>query len=536
MKKIVIFLVIFFIARPVFADSPKFSVATQTIYKISPDGNTMVTKTFTLTNLTADFFPQVYSFKLNDNQINNLSVKNAIFTRQGQDINVKFDNEVVGLGKILRWNLSYETPSIAKRIGRLWQINLPKNPDLPGQTENIVSLIIPTTFGKKVAQNIEIYDPNNDKVPYQALNFKITYSLYNSRLYPITTSLPLPRDTNYQKIFLNSLSPQPKNIHLDHDNNWIALYDLGPVAKLNVVATGSAALFINPQIKITSEPNPENYLGPDKFWQTDDPIIQKTAQSIKTPEAINKYVESTLEMTKNPKKYHRLGARGAILQPKNATNLEYSDLFITLARAAKIPSRQIYGFAGSSLQIWPQYYDNLKMDWSPNDLDRLVLKISGENNLPSMSNISAQIETVQKDLNIEEIPKVTANIILPAKITSGFQTEGKVFVENQGPTIFFPETISLDSKVLELQNKIYLTNPIAPFGNQLLNIKILPSSPVLSVNDIITLKFGTQTKNYSVKLEPIYKNPYIVLFIILICFGIISIITQVTRSLSLQKH
>ncbi len=72
------------------------------------------------------------------------------------------------------------------------------------------------------------------------LTFKTT--LQNDGLWWKTTSVTLPPDTNQQRIFVTSLSPQPKTLKLDRDGNMIAEYRLGPRQKIDVTAEMTASL------------------------------------------------------------------------------------------------------------------------------------------------------------------------------------------------------------------------------------------------------------------------------------------------------
>ena len=75
-----------------------------------------------------------------------------------------------------------------------------------------------------------------------------------------------------------------------------------------------------------------------------------------------------------------MGAVNALQNPDSAICMEFTDLFITLARAAGIPAREINGFAYTEnpkiqplslvndvLHAWPEYYDNELNAWIPVD-------------------------------------------------------------------------------------------------------------------------------------------------------------------------
>ena len=69
---------------------------------------------------------------------------------------------------------------------------------------------------------------------YVQANFNKT--LENRSLWWQTISFVLPPDTNQQRVFLQSISPEPTDLSLDHDGNVIASYRLAPRSKKRIEA------------------------------------------------------------------------------------------------------------------------------------------------------------------------------------------------------------------------------------------------------------------------------------------------------------
>lgn len=583
LRHLCIFIFTLFLLFPVktFAQEPKFAVSQEIIYQIDDTGQTTVIQNFTFTNLTSDFFPQEYRLSLPEKSLTNLSGTDRLGTltitttplSQTTFVTVKFNDQVTGVGKILRWTLTYEDHQIAQKQGRLWVINIPPSPPITGLTTRAVRLIVPTSFGQQVLikpspahtdlfwdQNslgsspiLAYFDPQNSPEPYQVYNFRLTYQLTNTRLYPVTLEVALPPDTNYQKIFLSQLTPKPVNVNAKPDGNWLASFQLGPAARLTVLASGSALVSLSalPQYSPLVEAKLDTTAT--KYWQALDPQIKTVADQLPDIESVTNYVQSTLKYSSAPKT-ERVGARALLVSPKNASALDFADLFLTLARAKNIPARQVRGFyinRDITAHVWEEYYDATKNVWHPADLalqQELSLDFfqkfdvnhlaiwqddgQGSPILPTKFEISP----AATPLDVSLLPHVTAALTGASKITAGFEASATLFVENLGPTLFKSQPISISSETLELPNKVFLTTDIPPFGNFATKIKI--GSPPFNQesNDIITLKFGLEKQDYPVKVVPLYKNSYLVVLGGLIFFGIISIIAQVARSLSLQKR
>src|SRR5690606_17741822 len=177
--------------------------------------------------------------------------------------------------------------------------------------------------------------------------------------------------------------PKPSNISLDTDSNWIAEYEMSPRQRIDVTAKGRVEIIAVPRPYINVSPQTlEANLAPTEFWPSDDPEIIKLAKSLGTPEAIYKYVVNTLHYDYGRAKpnVERLGAKKALQNPNSAICTEFTDLFITLSRAAGIPAREVNGYAYTEnpdiepislvadvLHAWPEYWNEEARTWIPVD-------------------------------------------------------------------------------------------------------------------------------------------------------------------------
>jgi anti-anti-sigma regulatory factor len=112
-------------------------------------------------------------------------------------------------------------------------------------------------------------------------------------------------------------------------------------------------------------PEPPNSLtAATPFWPSDDPEIVALAQQITLGKADNSAkamaILEWLSPGKNIKYSGQTGSRwgtAKVLEQKFGHCWDFSDCFVTLARAAGVPSRQVAGwFYGSSGHVWAEFY------------------------------------------------------------------------------------------------------------------------------------------------------------------------------------
>jgi len=404
------------------AYSANFSIDQEINYTCSVQLKCSVVSNIKLTNNTKDYFVSDYKMILGLKNISNVSSvikNNAILTEiQEEDdyktILVRFDKPVLGVGELADFSVNFETEDIVKKVGRIYEINIPK----VNKTEEIkntsVNVFIPSSYGplmyvspkpnsvtkndlvKYSFLNNQIY---NDGVSialgdFQIFNFEIYYELKNDSLVlSKEVFLPFPPDVeNQQKVYLTNVNEYPQSLTVDENGNYIAKYTLKPNSVLNIKLYGVIKTF-DREINIDSGGNfrdiPEEmiqkYTKPQKYWETEDEKIAEMAVSLKneglnvSENAYKAYlnVVNTLKYSKdrqNAAQLERFGARKALENPNNSVCMEFSDLTIAFLRAMKIPAREINGYAYSEdfnkkplsvfytdskdlLHSWVEYYD-----------------------------------------------------------------------------------------------------------------------------------------------------------------------------------
>lgn len=398
-----------------------FVVSYNTEYKVMEDAQTQITQAMTIKNLNSKIFATSYTLTINQLKVFDIeakdkrgNLKTSVSEKDNKTtIITYFNSAVLGEGTQLSFELKYKTKEIAYKNGRILEVNIPKAADLSEVESYNVSILIPDSFGpvmfmsinpqtKKIENGYKYFTFDTSQVAsmpisatfgdYQFFNFKLSYSLENNSSFPAKSSIALPSDIpNYQQVYYASLSPQPLNISIDKDGNYIAWYAVPAKSVQEITLTGSAKI-TNTYLDMTQggkfseipDTIRNTYTLGKPYWEVSDIRIQKIATELKNTDLtvgqnaakIYQYVTSTLKY-RNQKtlsdRVERLGAVNAIENPDQAICMEYVDLFIALARAMGIPAREVDGYAftkdspltplsidlknGDVLHAWAQFYD-----------------------------------------------------------------------------------------------------------------------------------------------------------------------------------
>jgi hypothetical protein len=391
----------------------EFSVDSNVSYKVEDSGKTVVTHDITLENNFSTLYATNYTLSLE-----NIDVQNPVATtdkgivlplqleKDGDKTNLRitFSDAVVGRGAKRHFFVTYSNAGFAVRTGEIWEISIPRLSDENSFRNYSVFLSIPNSFGleayispkpRTATQDASgrSYSFSKDEIiatgitagfgEFQVFTFNLAYHLENPLSRSTQTQIALPPDTAFQKIYLQKITPKPLTVNIDEDGNWLATYKLAPRERIDVMVTGSVQIFSS----YRSFPRPSQEVLSDNlketsFWQVNDPQIKALATSLRTPRAIYDYVSQNLSYNfdRVQPNVQRFGAKKALENPSQAICMEFTDLFIALARAAGIPAREINGFAYTEnkelqplslvadvLHSWPEYYDKQKGAWIPVD-------------------------------------------------------------------------------------------------------------------------------------------------------------------------
>ena len=538
----------------------------QTNYKVSylidTNGKTDVIQEITLKNKTANYYADKFELKIGSVKAENVQAKDATgpletsvkFENNTTTIAVRFNQRVIGIDKSLTWTLTYQTGEIATKSGQIWEISIPRLAKSPEIENYEAKISVPTTFGEMAfsVPQPHIFSKQGLKNEFtfskeqlfesgismsfgknQVFSFDLKYHLENNNFTNQYGYITLPPDNNYQKVVLEKINPEPLNVTVDQDGNFLAKYKLAPKDQIDISVQGYTEVFSKPFRKIEnqlSDQDKEYYTQPQQYWETDNALIKDKAKELKTPQKIYNFVADFLTYSQdrlNQPKIERKGAAQAINSPKDSVCMEFTDLFIAIARSAGIPAREVEGYAytqnerlkplslgllgGDILHAWPEYWDdNLgwvqvdptwgstsggldyfnKLDF--NHITFIQKGISSTKPYPPgtykrSNNINERNVFVSfaKDLPTpSSTPVLSLNI--PKKILSGIPAKVIVTVQNNGSTSIIGQKLALSSTKLENQSKT--KKPIAA-NEDYAFAEIIPILPPFS------------SKNFEVTLE-----------------------------------
>ncbi len=388
-----------------YAQEADFVVDADLDYEVFATGDVHVTQNITLTNKKEFVYAPTYSISLRLKNIKNIRSSNSKgeipykLEEGSQDekiITVEFPERVVGVGAANNFTISFVTSDYLKKAGEVYTVALPATSNVSDFNKYSVQVKVPPEFkspsiskpdiGQTSQNNLYEFQKSDvlesgvhmvfgDKQYYR---FKLSYHLENKNLFPIKTEIALPSDTAYQNVIFENISPKPDLVYKDEDGNTLASYSLPSKTAFVVRLDMLAETFHKPRSENLNKSTREQLLRPQKYWETKHSEIQDIAANLKTPEEIFNYVVKALSYNfdKTQENNERLGARAVLEKPFYAVCLEFTDLFVALARAKGIPARSVEGFAYTQddplrpaslfqdvLHAWPEYYDEDKKAW-----------------------------------------------------------------------------------------------------------------------------------------------------------------------------
>lgn len=563
-------------------------------YDVSENQNTKVTLDVDLQNITSQFFAASYRVQTGFKSIKNIKAMdsggNLKFTSRENDkgilVSFDFNKNVVGINNIQKFKITFDTSEVAKKSGNIWEVNIPGVANQTQFEEFNVYVNVPQSFGGPTIikpkqkdiriSNNSLHFAKNDlgesgvSIAYgnnQVYEFDLTYHLHNPKLFPIKTEIAIPSNNNYQDVRIQDIYPRPDDVVIDKDGNWLASYSLLPSEDFDVVVKGKAKVLYRPRKEILTEGNKKIYLQPQKYWEKDDPKIKKLASTLQTPEKIYKYVVENLEYDSSRIKEVQIRQGGAdtLSNKKSAVCLEFTDLFIALARSAGIPARAVEGYANTNntaerplsllkdvLHSWPEYYDFEKNAWimvDPTwenttkgidyfnvfDFDHLAFIIKGEDSLypvpaggyklPGKENVK-DVKIFPSENFDTSPPVLSAYTDFSEKYLAGFPIRGRVEIQNLSGVISPNQTFRVSSQKLNPGSQNIYFDKIPPFGKKSVDVSFRGTSLLTNGTDTIKIMIGKETLEANVSVSPFYKNIYFILggliigSIIVILFGI----------------
>jgi len=274
---------------------------------------------------------------------------------------------------------------------------------------------------------------------------------------------------------------------------------------------------------------------------------------LKTPQAIYNYVSETLQYDSSrvQPNVQRMGAVAALENPTKAICMEYTDLFIAIARAAGIPAREVNGFAYTEnpdlqpiglvadvLHAWPEYYDKEKGVWiaidptwgsttggidffNKLDLRHFAFVVHGSSSREPYPPGSYKLgPNPQKDVYVSfgqlpenkiSTPTVT---IKPFRVLPFFNSVYTATVRNPGPAALYSvyPTIYYDS-VEKTRDYIAV---LPPYSNKQIQITLQHSFLGKDMPNLVKVVIGTNKAEILTNKKQTVVNSLIIVLLVLI--------------------
>jgi len=378
----------------------EFKTIQKTNYQIDNQGNTVVNQEIQLINNFSEIYPTTYQIILSGPALEKITGTDSLGNiiekiDRSNELNtfyLKFNEQNLGKDKVTKFNLNYIIPNLAVKKGSIWEIPIPQNNNIKSTDLNEIIVSVPINFGKlsfsssnpkniiPLNKETQIFFNNtNQKIflifgNYQLFDFNFKYFIENTTNQSKIFEIAIPPESDNQKIVYKEILPPPFNINIDLDGNWLAQYKLNANQEVKIDVSGQAKIIPNVIKTLIDE---KKYLKEQLFWPVNDSSIKQIANSLRDIKDIYNYTVRTLDYDYDAINASiRKGALSTLSSPKTSICTDFTDLFITLARAKGIPAREVQGFAYTNnskikpininadiLHAWPQYYDQNRKAW-----------------------------------------------------------------------------------------------------------------------------------------------------------------------------
>lgn len=545
-----------------------FSITSDSQFVVQDDATTttQVTQKIVITNNTEYFYTPSYGMTIGYQDVENITVtgsNGAIpFTvnnqENGKKIEIKFQDRVVGLNRQNTFTVQFTSKEIAHKNGELLEISIPGVRNIDDFEKYSLSLHVPENFGDPtIIKPQKNYQYTNNVITFekeeiseagvfvvygneQYYSFNLDYHISNTNLFPIKTEIALPPTTNYQEVIINSINPAPVDVYQDDDGNWLAEFNLSSQQRRTIHVTGMVRVLHTPKPEILTEKEREKYLAVQPYWEVNSGEIREAAKELTSARDIYEYVVETLSYNyeKVTGENTRIGAKATLKNPTNAVCLEFTDLFVALARSKGIPARSIEGYAHTEnetlrplslvkdvLHAWPEYYDDEHKRWvmiDPTwgnttggtdyfdvfDFDHIVFVRKGVDSGYPIPAGGYKFTAESKDVTIsfakkEDFQKesfASLQATVPQFALSSFPIRGHIVVQNTGNTMFLNKAVVVDTKLPLRQNE-FVIDALPPYGKTVIPLEFERIGLLTNNSYPVTITFEGYTDKHIVQVS-----------------------------------
>lgn len=605
MRKLTFWLILpllFILPSSANASNESFSVTSNSNFQIQEDASTRVSQQITITNNTEYYYTPSYSMTIGYNDVSNITVAgpngsipfNISDQDDGKKIEIKFQDRIVGLNRKNTFTVNFTSEKIAHKNGSLLEISVPGVRNIDDFESYSLSLFVPPSFGNPtIIKPKKSYQLNDNVITFekeeigesgifvvygneQYYSFDLDYHITNSNLFPIKTEIALPPSTNYQEVIISNIEPLPNDVYQDDDGNWLAEFNLKSQQKRTVHVKGMVRVLHTPKPEVLTEVKRKKYLATQPYWELNSKEIREAAKNLNDAKDIYEYVVKTLSYNydKVAGNNERIGAKAALANPENSVCLEFTDLFIALARSKGIPARAIEGYAHTEndklrplslikdvLHAWPEYYDDKKNAWvmvDPTwgnttggsdyfdvfDFDHIVFVKKGMDSDYPIPAGGYKFTIDSKDVRISFADKsdfvkrsfVSMESSIPTYATTIFPINGHVTIQNTGNSAIHNKSVKIKSD-LSLNQEEFAIDFLPPYGKVVVPIQF-DNVPLLTNSSYpVTISFEGHEDTQYIQLGVLPHQNTILLGGVG-SVGLISlfVIAGITRRIYIQKR
>lgn len=572
MKRFLLFFLLFFLIPGTVHAQEKFETSLSSIYNIYEADPAEVIWNYKIKNKTSEVIVSSYKLFINYPDAFNISVTdskgkvdfNTKKEKNGSLLTINFDNKVAGINKEKEFQIRFNSNDLYKSVGQEKEVNINKISSTQGFEVNSAEVNLPDSFtstaliiptpSSKGLKKFGFNDLNSgikiSSDSERVYDLELSYHLYNQNLFARKIEIAIPSDNSYQEVFIQKIEPEPLNVRVDEDGNYLASYMLKPSKKLDIKVTEKIRVNISPNFSEVYNFDSNSLTSEKKFWEVNHPSVKALAEN-KSIEDINSWLIDNLKYTSQPNA--RSGALDSIKSKGNRVSSDFVDVFVALSRSSGTPARGIQGFLVNPttlvsqddvIHVWAQYFNEELGKWI--QVDPALSKASGLNYFNSwdLDHISFAVNGIDstnpkpagtyklnetKDIKVKRSeqfglpkPQIKMRTEFRDPYFGGKAISGKIYFKNVTGAKIAKQDFLLNSSNLT-PNEQKLDIPIIPpYGEVAVEVSY-NSRPLLTKEaDTFKITLGENTLTEEVQILPIYRDKNLIIIIFL---GAISVIT-----------